>query len=169
MHVRNKATLPTSGRKIWRLFVVARPFVCPKGIRMIRITLLYVAALATVLVLADARMLPGFARHINDFPALDKVIHFSMFGLLALLVNLSLVCRARWPTFAAIAIGGMIVAALATGEELSNLLVDARQYSLGDLAANYLGVFCVGMLPVWFWCRRRRLAPLPVVRKSVDG
>ncbi len=125
---------------------------------MTRITLLYAAALATLLVLADTHQLPTLARHINDFPVLDKVIHFSMFGLLALLVNLSLVRSTRWPAAGAIVTGGIIVAALATGEELSNLLVPARQYSLGDLAANYLGVVCVGMLPLWVWSRRTSAA-----------
>jgi VanZ family protein len=123
-------------------------------IRMMRITLLYAASLATVLVLADARLLPAFAQHVNDVPDLDKVIHFLMFGVLALLVNLSLARRGNWPLAGAIVTGSMIVAVVATAEELSNLLVAAREYSLGDLAANYLGVLCVGVVPLWNWRRR---------------
>lgn len=125
---------------------------------MTRITLLYAAALATVLALGDARLLPAVAAHINDLPVLDKVIHFSMFGVLALLVNLSLVSRGKWSVAGAIVTGGMIVATLATAEELSNLLVTAREYSFGDLAANYLGIICVGVLPLWSWQRRRAVA-----------
>jgi VanZ family protein len=128
---------------------------------MTRITLLYAAALATILVLADARLLPAFVAHINELPVVDKVIHFSMFGILALLVNLSLVRRGKWPLAGAIITGGMIVAVLATAEELSNLLVTAREYSLGDLTANYLGVLCVGVLPLWTLHRKRTAAADP--------
>jgi VanZ family protein len=118
------------------------------------ITLLYAAMLATILVLADARLLPAFAQPLRDTPGLDKAIHFGMFGVLALLVNLSLVHRGKWPLAGAIVTGSMIVAVLATAEELSNLLVATREYSVGDLAANYLGVLCVGVLP--FWSRQRK-------------
>ena len=38
---------------------------------------------------------------------------------------------------------------VATAEEYSNLFVPRRDWSLGDLTANYLGVACLGLLPLW--------------------
>ena len=42
----------------------------------------------------------------------------------------------------------MLVLTVATVEELSNLLVACRTWSPADLAANYLGVLCLGILPI---------------------
>lgn len=116
---------------------------------MIRIALAYVALFAAIVVAADANWMPPFAQRLHDLPFGDKVIHFTLFGLLALVANLVLASRSRRPLARAIITGSLIVVFVATAEEYSNKFVAARDWSLGDLTANYLGIACLGMLPLW--------------------
>jgi hypothetical protein len=119
--------------------------------RMTRITLGYAALLSTVLLLADFGRLERLVAYSRDLPQLDKVVHFVMFGLLALLANLSLVRRPRWSSVGAITTGSIFVLIAATVEECSNALVAFRTCSAADLAANYLGIVCLGIVPLAGW------------------
>jgi polysaccharide biosynthesis protein VpsQ len=124
---------------------------------MIRIALVYVALLAALIVAADVGWLPRFAERLHDLPFGDKVGHFLMFGGLALVANLALASRGRRSLARAIVIGSILVLIVATAEEYSNKFVPMRDWSLGDLTANYLGVACLGVLPLW----RRQPASRP--------
>jgi hypothetical protein len=81
---------------------------------MIRLTIAYVIALAAVLLIIDFGVMRTAVLYVQQLPLVDKLVHFWMFGLFALLV-----------------------------------------WSLSDLAANYLGVLCVGVLPLIAWPRHR--------------
>jgi len=116
---------------------------------MIRIALAYAALLAAIVVAADAGWLPRFAERLHDLPFGDKVLHFTMFGLLALAANLALASRGRRSLARAIVIGSIFVLIVATAEEYSNRYLLRRDWSLGDLTANYAGVACFGLLPLW--------------------
>jgi hypothetical protein len=126
------------------------------SISMIRIALAYLAALGCIVVAADAGWLPQFAERLHDLPHGDKVLHFLLFGGLALVANLAL-AKHRPNSFArAIVTGSMLVIIVATAEEYSNQYLALRDWSLGDLTANYLGIVCLGMLPLWrpqLFCR----------------
>jgi polysaccharide biosynthesis protein VpsQ len=129
--------------------------VSPDEIRMLRITLLYALFILAVVLLADSGHLPRAAQSIHDLPHADKVIHFSIFGTLALCLNLALASRRRWSLTRAIVTGSILVAAASTLDETTNLLVAYRSWSLGDLTANYLGVVCLGVVPMLGWRRTR--------------
>ncbi len=116
---------------------------------MIRIALAYVAALVAIIFAADAGWLPRFVARFHDLPYGDKALHFLLFGGLALVANLALASRGRRSLARAIVIGSILVLIVATAEEYSNKFVPRRDWSLGDLTANYLGVVCLGMLPLW--------------------
>jgi polysaccharide biosynthesis protein VpsQ len=116
---------------------------------MLRIALTYGALLAAIVVAADTGWLPHFAERLHDLPFGDKVIHFTLFGLLALAANLALASRGKRSLARAIVLGSIFVVVIATAEEYSNLFVSRRDWSLGDLTANYLGVACLGLLPLW--------------------
>ena len=120
-------------------------------IRMTRLVLLYALLLLAVVWAADTGHLPIFAERIHRLPYVDKVVHFLMFGLLALGVNLSLAERHSWSLVRTIVTGGIFVAIVASLDETSNLVVTNRNWSLGDLAANYAGVLCVGIVPLLGW------------------
>ena len=120
-------------------------------LRMTRLTLLYALLFLTVVWAADTGHLPTVAERIQDVPYVDKVIHFLMFGLLSLGANLSLADNRSWSPGRAILTGSILVAIVATLDEGSNLVVANRSWSLGDLAANYAGVLCMGVVPLWGW------------------
>lgn len=116
---------------------------------MIRIALAYLALFAAIVVAADAGWLPRFAEQLHDLPFGDKVLHFTMFGLLALVANLALASCGKRSLARAIVLGSLFVLIVATAEEYSNQFLHRRDWSLGDLTANYLGVACLGLLPIW--------------------
>jgi VanZ family protein len=116
---------------------------------MIRIALAYAAILTAIVLAADTGWLPHFVQQLHDLPFGDKVLHFTMFGLLALAANLALASCGRRSLARAIVIGSIFVVFVATLEEYSNHFLSRRDWSLGDLTANYLGVVCLGMLPAW--------------------
>lgn len=116
---------------------------------MVRIALAYAAAFVAIVCAADTGWLPHFAQQLHDLPFGDKVLHFTMFGLLALAANLALASCGRRSLARAIVIGSIFVLVVATAEEYSNHFLSRRDWSLGDLTANYLGVVCLGMLPAW--------------------
>jgi VanZ family protein len=120
-----------------------------KSVSMIRIALAYVALFAASVVAADAGWLPRFAERLHDLPFGDKVLHFTMFGLLALVANLALASCGKRSLARAIVVGSLFVLIVATAEEYSNRYLVQRDWSLGDLTANYLGVVCLGLLPLW--------------------
>jgi len=129
----------------------------PDEIGMLRLTLLYATFIFGVVLLADSGRLPSMAQSIHELPHADKVIHFSIFGTLALCLNLTLAAKRRWSLTRAIVTGSILVAAAATLDETTNLLLACRSWSLGDLTANYLGVVCLGVVPMLGWRK-----PLPV-------
>src|SRR3990172_7873889 len=54
-----------------------------ESMSMVRIAFAYLALFAAIVVAADAGWLPRFAEQLHDLPYGDKVLHFTMFGLLA--------------------------------------------------------------------------------------
>ena len=119
------------------------------------ITLAYALGMATLLLLVDFGALHDIALYINHTFLLDKLIHFVMYGVLALLANATLLHRSRNRTLGVIATGSIFVLLTSTLEECSNAFVVFRTCSLADLAANYLGILCVGVLPLVAWQRLR--------------
>lgn len=120
---------------------------------MIRLTLLYASFILGVVLLADTGHLPRSLQYVHDLPHVDKLIHFSIFGSLALCINLTLAGNRRWSVARAIVTGSLLVVVLSTLDEGTNFLVSSRSWSLGDLAANYFGVVCLGIVPMLGWQR----------------
>lgn len=134
----------------------------------------YACALFTLLVSADFGGLRPIHDYVNAYGELDKVIHFVMYGGLALAVNLALVRRSRGVALRTIATGTIIVLFAATAEEFSNKLVPCRGWSLGDLAANYLGILLLGVVPVASkpggrWAKLLHVAPGDTAGPAVSG
>ena len=105
----------------------------------------YVAALfalfiVAVIVLADTNQL-GFIKALYDFPNGDKAGHFLLYGILSLLLNLTLLRSRRFPDPRRAAWTLTLLLALAIGlEELSQTLVPERTPDWWDLLFSYLGV-----------------------------
>jgi VanZ family protein len=107
---------------------------------MKRITILFSALIVLIIVLADLGRL-GFLSALVNLPFGDKIGHFVLYGILTLLLDLTLF-RAL-PTRRPIRIAffvGLTLAFLIGLEEYSQQFFANRTFSLADLAASYLGV-----------------------------
>jgi len=104
------------------------------------LTVLFTVFILVIIVLADTDRL-GLLKLINTLPLGDKLGHFILYGILALLINLTLFRSLPSRTRMSIAVtSGLILALLIGIEEFSQQYVSSRTYSLGDLTASYLGV-----------------------------
>jgi VanZ family protein len=108
----------------------------------------YAAVLFLVLLGADFGALAPLGEYVNAYPVLDKSVHFLMYGGLAFVVNAALARRRHGSLAGRIATGSIIVLIAATVEEYSNLLVPCRGWAWSDLVANYVGIVCLGIVPV---------------------
>ena len=104
------------------------------------LTILFASFLGLIIVLANSGQLEILGLT-GTIPNIDKAGHFVLYGILALLINLTLFHsfpdrRRVW-----IAVSSSVVLALLIGlEEWSQQLFVHRTFSLADLTASYLGV-----------------------------
>ena len=112
------------------------------------LAILFTLYIILIIVLADTGNL-GILTLINRIPFADKVGHFILYGILALLINLSLFRSfpSQSPRRIAV-ITGLILALLIGLEEFSQRYFSTRTFSLGDLSASYLGVIIFSWLAV---------------------
>lgn len=101
-----------------------------------------------IVILADTGHL-GFLHAVYDFPLGDKAGHFLLYGLLSLVVDLSVFEARPASDFRRGAVIVALILMLLIGlEEFSQRWFPARTFDLLDLAASYLGVVCFGWLAV---------------------
>jgi VanZ family protein len=110
------------------------------------ITILFALFILLIIVFADLGMLDilGF---VNRIPFGDKFGHFVLYGILTLLLDLSLfrAFPTRRPKLIALTTG-LILALLIGFEEISQQFFVNRTFSMADLAASYLGVIIFSWL-----------------------
>jgi VanZ family protein len=111
------------------------------------LTILFALFILLIIVLADLGKLSTL--YITHIPYADKAGHFILYGILALLINLTLFrslplrSRKRLALFS-----GLILALLIGIEEFSQQYFSNRTFSLGDLSASYLGVIVFSWLAI---------------------
>ena len=110
------------------------------------LTAFFVVLLLLIILAADLGLAPAFFNLINSFSFGDKLGHFVLLGLLALLVNLGFPTRRAALLGAPLLTSSLIIAGVITLEEFSQLFLAYRSFSLLDLAANYAGIFLFGEL-----------------------
>ena len=104
------------------------------------LAILFALLIVVIIVLADTGNL-GVLGFINEIPNSDKAGHFLLFGILALLLNLTFIRSLpnRDPRLVALSIG-LILTLLIGAEEYSQQFFNSRTFSLLDLAFSYIGV-----------------------------
>ena len=104
------------------------------------ITILFALFILLIIALADTGNL-GILKLANKLPYGDKAGHFILYGILALLVDLTLFRSfpLRSPKLVAVACG-LTLALLIGLEEFSQQFFAERTFSLRDLIASYLGL-----------------------------
>lgn len=103
------------------------------------LTILFTLFILLAIVLADMGKLG--AVFITQIPYADKFGHFILYGILALLVNLTLFRSLPLRSRKWVAVVSSLTLALLIGlEEFSQQYFANRTFSLSDLSASYLGV-----------------------------
>lgn len=106
----------------------------------------WVGLVAGAVVCADEGWAPRFFAYVNNLPLGDKVGHFLLVGMLAWLLNRALLHRRVSIFPRPVLLGGLLIAVIMTVEEVSQIWIPSRSFSLSDLAANYAGILCAGWL-----------------------
>jgi VanZ family protein len=112
------------------------------------LTLLFALFILLIIALADTGNL-GSLSVIYQIPFADKLGHFILYGILALLVNYTLfrLLPSQSQSWIAL-ISGLTLALLIGLEELSQRSLPNRTFDLIDLSASYLGVIFFSWLAI---------------------
>jgi len=104
------------------------------------LTILFTLFIILIIVLADQGNL-GILKAVNQIPYRDKAGHFILYGILTLLLDLTLMrsLPIRSPKRVVMSIG-LILALLIGLEEFSQQYFPSRTFDLVDLTFSYLGV-----------------------------
>jgi hypothetical protein len=132
---------------------------------MKRLAIFFGIFIVIIVILADTRHL-GFLYPIYDFPFGDKVGHFLIFGLMSLIVNLS-VLETGSPSDASPPAGtepkrtmikaSLIMALIVGLEEFSQRWFPSRTSDWFDLLASYLGIASFAILAIAIKTKRSLL------------
>jgi len=125
---------------------------------------LFALLMLAIVLAADRRALPGFVMRLYAFPGGDKVGHFVLFGLFALLAAFAtghrrVRVRYRPRKAFTLPVGGNVVALLATLEELTQALFPSRTFSLLDWLATLAGIASATWLATTIHDRQRNRGP----------
>ena len=110
------------------------------------ITILFALFIILIIVLADNGQL-GILKFVNQIPYGDKAGHFILYGILTLLIDLTLLRSLPFQSPRRVTvISGLILILLIGVEELSQQFFASRTVSFQDLFAGYLGVILFSWL-----------------------
>lgn len=110
--------------------------------------ILFALFIVLIIVLADSGRL-GILAIVNQIPFGDKAGHFLLYGILALLINLSLF--RSFPLhnpLRVVVISGLLMALFIGAEEFSQQFFAKRTFDLVDLTFSYLGVIFFSWLAI---------------------
>lgn len=112
------------------------------------LTIFFTLFIILIIVLADTGNL-GLLASVYHIPYGDKLGHFLLYGLLALLINLTLFRSMPQRNRIRVALAsGLILAILIGVEEFSQRNFSTRTFGLDDLSASYLGVIFFSWLAI---------------------
>ena len=120
------------------------------------------AFIATIIILKNHNLAPGFFGFFAKLPYHDKIGHFVLMGLLSLLAVLALTGKKRDQSPLRLASSLRILAILCiliTLEEFSQIFVESRSFSMSDLGFSLAGAMLCGLLA-------HRLLHLRMARKT---
>lgn len=105
------------------------------------LAIIYILIIILIIAMADSGQYGYVFKIIYQIPYADKLGHFILIGLLALVVNLSLQGKKIQVFGYSVLQGSAIVAALVMLEELSQFFIANRTFDLGDLLFDFIGIF----------------------------
>jgi VanZ family protein len=112
--------------------------------------------IVTVIALADLGRLRFLFWIMRRFENLDLFLHFVLIGTLTFLVTASLIQAFPTKNLNTIVLASVFFFLIVfTIEEISQIPIRGRSFSVKDLAANYLGILTFGFLAWWKYGRRK--------------
>lgn len=107
----------------------------------------------TLILMMDLGQAVPFHQAVLSAPLGDKLLHACFAGVLALLLNITLLRLQSGRRWRVLATGTLLAAAVCTAEEATNLMTPYRGCELLDLVANYTGILLIGLAPLALWSR----------------
>lgn len=104
----------------------------------------YILVLAGIVILADVRETQYLFKPIRRLPYGDKIGHFLLMGFLSFAVNLALNARVIRIWRVNFLLGSLIVLAVVSLEEFSQIFVRGRSFDYTDLVADFAGILIFG-------------------------
>ncbi len=108
------------------------------------LAVIYIFILAGIIVLADVRQTQFLFSFIRSLPFGDKIGRFFLMGIFSLLVNLALSAKTVQLWKFKYLLGSLIVSAIVTLEEFSQIFVRGRTFDAGDLIVDFAGIVFFG-------------------------
>ena len=113
------------------------------------LAILFTIFIILVIILADAGILSQYVGFLYSFPWGDKAGHFILYGILTLLINLTLTRSLPHQSRPLLAVKcGLILALLIGLEEFSQQYFANRSFDLVDLTFSYLGLIFFSWLAI---------------------
>lgn len=81
-------------------------------------------------------------------PNVDKVGHFTLFGVLSFFINKALGCRQRNVLGNVVLVGSLWVISFVTLEEFTQIFIESRNFDITDLMYDMVGIYAGGFLAV---------------------
>ena len=122
---------------------------------------LYIIILLAIIFIADHQTYHQIFEVIRAVPFGDKIGHFALIGMLAVVVNVLFAYKKIRLRGLQIFRGSLVVMLFVTLEEISQLFIRYRTFELGDLTADYLGIFLFTRLATYLNQRSTRKIEKP--------
>ena len=112
-------------------------------------TSIFIVFLIFIVIVANLGLGPYFFPFIYNVPGADRLGHFFLMGTLSFLVNSSLITKRIRIFSIYFPLGSLIILAIVTIEELSQIFLVYRAFSIIDLLFDYIGIFLFGYFAVY--------------------
>jgi VanZ family protein len=108
------------------------------------LALLVIFAFGLLVWSANQGAIPYPLARVSAFPGGDKLGHFLITAALTYLVNQAFSCRVICFKSSRFLLGSVLIFLIITIEEVSQVFVTTREFSLLDLGSDYLGIALAG-------------------------
>lgn len=115
----------------------------------------FAAFIIGIIIIANQGLIPVLFPFFRHIPFGDKLGHFLLMGIFSFLMNLTLKANVIHLTTITVLKGSLLVTIVVVLEELSQIFIRNRSFTLSDLACDLLGIFCFGQLAAWVWEKRK--------------
>ncbi|MBN1318394.1 MAG: VanZ family protein [Anaerolineales bacterium] len=110
------------------------------------LTVFFIAFIILVILAANLGLGPLLFPFVSSVPGSDKILHLLMMGILSFLVN-AVLSGSKVQIFkASLLKGSLIVLIVVTIEEVSQLFLQYRTFTITDLLFDYIGIVLFGRL-----------------------